>query len=150
MRRCCRLMNFDGGAGESRGDEDRSQLQLSASQRGQYRSAACRFLHRNLQDSERDKQRTVPGSTATPNSLVSKDQMPVIEVDVADFGLRIYTIRKPGDGRQYLRVTDDIYPNLAAFNGSTTGEGYSAHCMCRSTISFRTGNTLFSSAASAR
>ncbi|MGZ9272844.1 MAG: Rieske 2Fe-2S domain-containing protein, partial [Candidatus Binatia bacterium] len=85
------------------------------------------FLHRNLQDSERDKQRVVPGSSATPNSLVSKDQTPVIEVDVADFGLRIYTIRKPGDGRQYLRVTNYIYPNLAAFNGSTTGEGYSAH-----------------------
>jgi hypothetical protein len=26
-----------------------------------------------------------------------------------------------------LRVTNYIYPNLAAFNGSTTGEGYSAH-----------------------
>ncbi len=85
------------------------------------------FLHRNLQDSERDKQRVVPGSTATPNALVSKDQTPVIEVDVTSFGLRIYTIRKPDDGRQYLRVTNYIYPNLAAFNGSTTGEGYSAH-----------------------
>ena len=69
----------------------------------------------------------VPGSTATPNSLISKDQVPAIEVDVTDFGLRIYTIRKPSDGQQYLRVTNYIYPNLAAFNGSTTGEGYSAH-----------------------
>jgi len=43
------------------------------------------------------------------------------------FGLRIYTIRKPGDGQQYLRVTNFILPNLAAFNGSTSGEGYSAH-----------------------
>ena len=85
------------------------------------------FLHRNLQDSERDRQRVVPGSNATPNSLISKDQTPAIEVDVTDFGLRIYTIRKPGDNQQYLRVTNYIYPNLAAFNGSTTGEGYSAH-----------------------
>ena len=85
------------------------------------------FLHRNLQDSERDKQRAVPGSSATPNALVSKDPTPVIEVDITEFGLRIYTIRKPDDGKQYLRVTNFIYPNLAAFNGSTTGEGYSAH-----------------------
>ena len=85
------------------------------------------FLHRNLQDSERDKQRVVPGSDATPNSLIGKDQRPTIEVDITEFGLRIYSIRKPGDGKQYLRVTNYIYPNLAAFNGSTTGEGYSAH-----------------------
>src|ERR1043166_2477682 len=37
------------------------------------------FLHRNLQDSERDKQRVVPGSDATPNSLIGKDQRPTIE-----------------------------------------------------------------------
>ncbi len=85
------------------------------------------FLHRNLQDSERDKQRVVPGSSATPNALVSKDQMPSIEVEIADFGLRIFTIRKPENGKQYLRVTNYIYPNLAAFNGSTAGEGYSVH-----------------------
>jgi phenylpropionate dioxygenase-like ring-hydroxylating dioxygenase large terminal subunit len=85
------------------------------------------FLHRNLRDSERDKRRTVPGSSATPNALVSKDPTPVIEVDITEFGLRIYTIRKPDDGKQYLRVTNFIYPNLAAFNGSTTGAGYSAH-----------------------
>ncbi|HWH75724.1 MAG TPA: Rieske 2Fe-2S domain-containing protein [Candidatus Binatus sp.] len=85
------------------------------------------FLHRNLQDTARDKARVVPGSNASPNSLVGKDQTPTIEVEVTDFGLRIYTIRKPGDGKQYLRVTNFILPNLAAFNGSTTGEGYSAH-----------------------
>jgi phthalate 4,5-dioxygenase len=85
------------------------------------------FLHRNLQDSERDKRRVVRGSNATPNSLIGKDQTPTIEVEITEFGLRIYTIRKPGDGKQYLRVTNYIYPNLAAFNGSTTGEGYSVH-----------------------
>jgi phthalate 4,5-dioxygenase len=85
------------------------------------------FLHRNLQDTARDKARVVPGSNASPNSLVGKDQTPTIEVEVTRFGLRIYTIRKPGDDKQYLRVTNFILPNLAAFNGSTTGEGYSAH-----------------------
>ena len=85
------------------------------------------FLHRNLQDTARDQGRVVPGSSASPNTLVSADRMPTIEVDVTDFGLRIFTIRKPGDGKQYLRVTNFVLPNLAAFNGSTTGEGYSAH-----------------------
>jgi len=85
------------------------------------------FLHRNLQDTARDKARAVPGSSASPNALVGNDRMPSIEIEVTDFGLRIFTIRKPGDGKQYLRVTNFIFPNLAAFNGSTTGEGYSAH-----------------------
>jgi phthalate 4,5-dioxygenase len=85
------------------------------------------FLHRNLKDSERDKQRVVPGSSASPNTLVGRDQMPSITVDVTDFGLRIYTVRKTNSDGQYLRVTNYIYPNLAAFNGATAGEGYSAH-----------------------
>jgi phthalate 4,5-dioxygenase oxygenase subunit len=85
------------------------------------------FLHRNLQDTARDKARVVPGSNSSPNNLVGTDQTPTIEVEVTGFGLRIYTIRKPGDGQQYLRVTNFILPNLAAFNGSTSGEGYSAH-----------------------
>ena len=85
------------------------------------------FLHRNLQDTARDKARAVPGSSASPNALVGNDRTPSIEIEVTDFGLRIFTIRKPGDGKQYLRVTNFISPNLAAFNGSTTGEGYSAH-----------------------
>ena len=52
------------------------------------------FLHRNLKDSERDQQRVVPGSSASPNTLVGRDQMPSITADVTDFGLRIFAVRK--------------------------------------------------------
>ena len=85
------------------------------------------FLHRNLQDSERDKTPSVPGSSASPNTLAGVDRIPTIEVEIVDFGLRILTTRKTDTDKKYLRVTNFIYPNLAAFNGSTTGEGYSAH-----------------------
>ena len=85
------------------------------------------FLHRNLQDSERDKTRSVPGGSASPNTLVGYDRIPTIEVEITDFGLRILATRKADRDKQYLRVTNFIYPNLAAFNGSTTGEGFSAH-----------------------
>jgi len=85
------------------------------------------FLHRNLQDSERDQKRSIPGASVSPNTLAGKDQTPAIEVELADFGLRILTTRMAGGDKQYLRVTNFIYPNLAAFNGATTGEGYSAH-----------------------
>ena len=85
------------------------------------------LLHPNLQDSERDETRSVPGSAASPNSLVGKDRMPTIEVELADFGLRILATRKVDAEQQSLRVTNFIYPNLIAFNDSTLGEGYSAH-----------------------
>jgi phenylpropionate dioxygenase-like ring-hydroxylating dioxygenase large terminal subunit len=92
------------------------------------------FLHRNLRDSERDKRRAVPGSSATPNTLVSKDPTPVIEVDITEFGLRIYTIRKPDDGKQYLRVTNFIYPNLPRSTVRPPAKAIRLGSMCPSTI----------------
>jgi hypothetical protein len=41
--------------------------------------------------------------------------------------LRIYTVRSAGTDKNYLRVTNFIFPNAAAFGGSTIGEGYSVH-----------------------
>jgi phthalate 4,5-dioxygenase oxygenase subunit len=85
------------------------------------------FLHQKLEEAETDPRRIVPGSDASDNSLLAKDIAPTIEVDVTDFGLRIYAIRKSGPASCYLRVTNFILPNLAAFGGSTVAEGYSVH-----------------------
>ncbi len=52
---------------------------------------------------------------------------PTIEVEVTNFGLRIYTTRDAGADKRYLRVTNFVMPNLSAFGGSTVGDGYAVH-----------------------
>jgi phenylpropionate dioxygenase-like ring-hydroxylating dioxygenase large terminal subunit len=85
------------------------------------------FLHQFLEEGQPMRQRFVSGSSATDYHLLGRDLAPVIEVEVTDFGLRIYAGRKTEPENWYLRITNFILPNLAAFGGSTIGEGYSVH-----------------------
>jgi phthalate 4,5-dioxygenase len=85
------------------------------------------FLHQYLSESQVAMKRVVRGSHATDNALLSEDIAPRIEVELMDFGLRIYTLRDSGPDKRYLRVTNFIMPNLSAFGGSTVGEGYAVH-----------------------
>ena len=85
------------------------------------------FLHQFLADAPMPLRRVVPGTETTDNTLLRKDIAPAIEVELADFGLRICSLRESGEDKTYLRVTNFIMPNLAAFGGSTVGEGYSVH-----------------------
>jgi phenylpropionate dioxygenase-like ring-hydroxylating dioxygenase large terminal subunit len=85
------------------------------------------FLHQYLNEAEINRPRIVPGSAATDNALLGKDIAPTIEVEVTDYGLRIYTVRAAESSKSYLRVTNFIMPNLSAFGGSTVGEGYAVH-----------------------
>ncbi len=85
------------------------------------------FLHRNLQDSARDRTRVVRGGDSSPNSLFGKDVAPSIDVELTEFGVRIYTTRQLPEDRQYLRVSYFVMPNLSAFPGQTGGDGYSVN-----------------------
>jgi phenylpropionate dioxygenase-like ring-hydroxylating dioxygenase large terminal subunit len=85
------------------------------------------FLHQYLSEAQVARQRIVQAVNATDNTLLGKDVAPTIEVEVSNFGLRIYTTRDAGADKRYLRVTNFVMPNLAAFGGSTVGEGYSVH-----------------------
>jgi phthalate 4,5-dioxygenase len=85
------------------------------------------FLHQYLSEAKPPLQRIVPGSENTDNTLLKKDIAPDIEIEVTDFGLRIYSVRDSEAGKRYLRVTNFVMPNLSAFGGSTVGEGYSVH-----------------------
>jgi phthalate 4,5-dioxygenase len=85
------------------------------------------FLHQYLSEAQVARQRIVPGSNATDNTLLGNDIAPTIEVEIKDFGLRIYTLRNAGPDKRYLRVTNFVMPNLAAFGGSTVGDGYAVH-----------------------
>lgn len=85
------------------------------------------FLHRFLSEADIKRSRTVPGTEYTDNTLLGKDSAPKLEAEVTDFGLRIYTVREATPGKCYLRITNLIFPNAAAFGGTTIGEGYSVH-----------------------
>ena len=85
------------------------------------------FLHQSLTDSDIPRRRVVQGSNESDNSLLGKDIAPTLDVELTDFGLRIYTTRQTGADKCYLRITNFIFPNAGAFGGSTIGEGYSVH-----------------------
>ena len=85
------------------------------------------FLHQCLDEAQIARRRTVPGSNATDNALLAEDIAPTIEVEITDYGLRIYTLRGAGRDKRYLRITNFVMPNLSAFGGSSVGRGYSIH-----------------------
>ena len=85
------------------------------------------FLHQILDEAQIARRRVVPAVNASDNTLLAKDVAPTIEVAVMNFGLRISTLRDAGADKRYLRTTNFIMPNLAAFGGSTVGEGYAVH-----------------------
>jgi phthalate 4,5-dioxygenase oxygenase subunit len=85
------------------------------------------FLHQYLNEAQVAQKRIVPGTDTTDNTLLREDIATTIEVEVMDYGLRIYTVRGAGSDKTYLRITNFIMPNLSAFGGSTVGEGYAVH-----------------------
>jgi phenylpropionate dioxygenase-like ring-hydroxylating dioxygenase large terminal subunit len=85
------------------------------------------FLHRNLELTESDKQRRVSGSESSPNSLFGTDLAPHIEVEVTDFGARIFTVRNIENDKIYFRTSNFIMPNFSTFPGQTAAEGYSVN-----------------------
>jgi len=85
------------------------------------------FLHQYLSEAQVARLRVVQGVNATDNTLLGKDVAPNIEVEVTNYGLRIYTLRAAGADKRYLRVTNFVMPNLSAFGGSTVGNGYAVH-----------------------
>jgi phenylpropionate dioxygenase-like ring-hydroxylating dioxygenase large terminal subunit len=81
------------------------------------------FLHRFLEHKE-EKYPGVRGTDSSHYNLIAKAQPPVLDVEITDFGVRIYSVRQMGEGRIYLRVSNFIMPNLSAFPGQTGGRGY--------------------------
>jgi phthalate 4,5-dioxygenase len=84
------------------------------------------FLHRFLENHD-ERYRGVRGASESHYNLVARNIAPTIDVELTDFGVRIYTVRQLEGGRKYLRVSYFILPNLSAFPGQTGGEGYSVN-----------------------
>ena len=68
-----------------------------------------------------------PGSESSPNSLFGADIAPRIEVELTDFGVRIFSIRNLDDDKIYFRTSNFIMPNFSTFPGQTAAEGYSVN-----------------------
>jgi hypothetical protein len=85
------------------------------------------FLHRNLELTELDRKRRVSGSESSPNSLFGADLAPRIELELTDFGVRIFTVRDIEEEKIYFRTSNFIMPNFSTFPGQTAAEGYSVN-----------------------
>jgi nitrite reductase/ring-hydroxylating ferredoxin subunit len=79
------------------------------------------LINRNYLDATDDNN---DAEHPSPSALAG---MRSTELELADLGLRILTTGKATEGKQYLNVTNFIYPNLSAFTGSSAGEGYATH-----------------------
>ena len=84
------------------------------------------FLHRFLENRD-ERYRGVRGAEESHYNLVARNIAPILEVELTDFGVRIYTVRELEAGKVYLRVSYFILPNLSAFPGQTGSEGYSVN-----------------------
>ncbi|HEY6367896.1 MAG TPA: Rieske 2Fe-2S domain-containing protein [Candidatus Binatia bacterium] len=84
------------------------------------------FLHRFLENRE-ERYRGVRGAEESHYNLVARNIAPILDVELTDFGVRIYTVRRLEGDKAYLRVSYFILPNLSAFPGQTGGEGYSVN-----------------------
>jgi phthalate 4,5-dioxygenase oxygenase subunit len=81
------------------------------------------FLHKFLEHKE-ERYTGVRGSDESHYNLIAKAQPPALDVEVTDFGVRIYSIRQMGEDKIYLRVSNFVLPNLSTFPGQTGGQGY--------------------------
>ncbi len=86
------------------------------------------FLHRQFSQAtgyDRRQGLGVRGTEVSPDVLYTRDVAPSIEVEVTDFGVRIFSIRRIAADKNYLRVSNFVLPNLSAIPGETGGDGYS-------------------------
>lgn len=84
------------------------------------------YLHRMLDEGIRPE--AIVGSDETPNDYFGADATPRVEVEETDFGLRIFAVRRDSADAEYVRISNFIYPNIAAFPGRyPTGYGVNWH-----------------------
>ena len=84
------------------------------------------YLHRFLEN-RNEPYRGVRGAAESHYNLVARNSTPIIDVELTNFGVRIYTARELEADNFYLRVSYFILPNLSAFPGQTGGDGYSVN-----------------------
>ena len=56
--------------------------------------------------------------------MIAKAQPPTLDVEITDFGVRIYSVRQMGDDQDLSPGVEFVLPNLSTFPGQTGGQGY--------------------------
>jgi len=84
------------------------------------------YLHR---PAERVDQRNVPGSNKSADMFYAEDRRPNLDFEDTDFGIRIFSVRRSDDDKQYVRTTNFLMPCAAAIVGNEgrVNEGYAIH-----------------------
>ncbi len=83
------------------------------------------FLHRQFGGRDRTGwDLGVKGTKLPADELYARDLAPKIEVELTDFGVRIFSIRDIGSEQNYVRVSNFIMPNLSAVPAGTGADGY--------------------------
>ena len=72
------------------------------------------FLHRVGTDDEE-----------STRAIQARDGAPVIEPEETDYGVRVYSIRRVPPDRQFVKITNFVFPNLCAVTGYRYG--YTIH-----------------------
>jgi phthalate 4,5-dioxygenase len=63
----------------------------------------------------------------TSMDYYGQSKSPIIETEETEFGVRIYAIRPLGPDRNFIKITNFIYPNLSAITGDADGYGINWH-----------------------
>ena len=85
------------------------------------------FLHGQFDEeywASRDRHLPISGTEATSMTMYKQDRVPTIETEVTDFGVRIYTTRRAGEGKIYVRVSNFVLPSLCAVPGPMGPDGF--------------------------
>jgi len=84
------------------------------------------FLHRQFEEGSDDRRLGlgVGGTDSSPDDLYKRDLAPSIEVEVTNFGVRIFAIRRASADQTFVRVSNFILPNLCAVPGEAGADGY--------------------------
>ena len=74
------------------------------------------FLHRFLEDDPRDTygqqfRESVDGTDIPLSKLVGDNFRPDIDVEVTDYGLRVFALRDLPEGQRHVRITNLLFPN---------------------------------------
>jgi hypothetical protein len=78
------------------------------------------FLHRVKRDGD-------ASDLGLRTDLMTNDLAPKIDLEIADWGLRIYAIRGAGPKAKYVRITNTVLPNLTCFGGYHAGYSVNWH-----------------------
>ncbi len=57
-------------------------------------------------------------------TMYKQDRLPTLETEIANYGVRIFSTRRVGEAKQYVRVSNFVMPNLWAVPGPMGPDGF--------------------------